>query len=444
MAKRRRRRLVGTCMATVTAGVLATGAALASPPESQSEKDSGTGVAMGAYLHYGSPGVQRMKELSRWLGGSELRVAHTYLPGDAWSNIEGAPDFLRSWARWRRAESDRLFVLNVPMQERNEAGVPDDEVAELIRLGAQGEFDHHFRRLAERLVELGVPDTMIVLGWEMNGTTYTHRCGPDPQNWKVYWRRIVTSMRSVDGQRFRFDFAPNRGADAIGWTRCYPGDDVVDIIGMDSYDQAPGRAFDDQVSQPYGLQAHVDFAKAHGKRISYPEWGLFRHGDNPEYMRRMLLWIDEHKPLYHTITDYCPHGVWQCRQNPRSAQVFRQMLSRRPEPIPQPSVPTPPVVIPPVVTPPVVIPPVGPLPSPDITMPPRPEPTLKPTPKPDVPTPTPQAPPANDPQWCLPRDLGNWLNNLLGNQNVCGNWDHSDGREKGDDWDKDDNTWWPF
>nr|WP_107358016.1 glycosyl hydrolase [Streptomyces agglomeratus] len=327
MANLRRRRLAGTCIAMVTAGLLATWAALAWLPENESERGSGTGVAMGAYLHYGPPGVERMEELSRWLGGTELRVGHTYLPGDAWSNIEGAPDFLRSWARWRRAEPDRLFVLNVPMQERNEAGVPDDEVAELIGSGAQGKFDHHFRRLAERLVEVGVPDTVIVLGWEMNGTTYTHRCGPDPENWKVYWRRIVTTMRSVDGQRFDFDFAPNRGVDAVGWTECYPGDDVVDIIGMDSYDQAPGRTFDDQVSQPYGLQAHIDFAKAHGKRISYPEWGLFRHGDNPEYMRRMLEWIDEHKPLYHTITDYCPHGVWQCGQNPRSAQVFRQALS---------------------------------------------------------------------------------------------------------------------
>ncbi|MFE1715127.1 glycoside hydrolase family 26 protein, partial [Streptomyces sp. NPDC058728] len=240
------------------------------------------------------------------------------------------PDSLRSWARWRNARADRLFVLNVPMLEGNEAGVPDARVAELIHTGAKGGYDHHFRRLATRLVGLGVPDTVIVLGWEMNGFDYTHRCRPDPANWKAYWRRIVTAMRAVKGQRFRFDFAPNRGGDAIAWTRCYPGDDVVDVIGMDTYDQAPGRTFDEQVTQPYGLQQQVDFAKAHGKRISYPEWGLFRNGDNPEYVRRMLAWIAEHKPLYHSITDYCPHGVWQCGQNPRSSGVFRELLSTVP------------------------------------------------------------------------------------------------------------------
>ncbi|MEV7526362.1 glycosyl hydrolase [Streptomyces sp. NPDC091371] len=353
---RRGRWLAGACTSTVAAGLLFIGGAPAPPVykgSAGSGGNTGSDVAVGAYLHYGSPGVERMREFSRWLGRTELRAGHTYLPGDTWSNIEGAPDSLRSWAQWRRAKADRLFVLNVPMLERNEANVPDGEAAELLRAGARGAYDHHFRRLAERLVALGVPDTVVVLGWEMNGFNYTHRCRPDPESWKKYWRRIVAAMRSVERQRFRFDFAPNRGGDAIAWTRCYPGDDVVDIIGMDTYDQPPGDTFDEQITQPYGLQQQADFAKAHGKRISYPEWGLFRNGDNPEYMRRMLQWISDHKPLYHSITDYCPHGVWQCDQNPRSAQVFREFPStnhgsgRRPRLADQPVAPAPAAIRPP-------------------------------------------------------------------------------------------------
>ncbi|MFJ4776667.1 glycoside hydrolase family 26 protein [Streptomyces sp. NPDC088762] len=323
---RRGRWIAGACATTVAVGLLLTGGALATPPHDDSGSDAGSDVAVGAYLHYDSVGVERMQELSRWLGGTELRAGHTYLPGDTWANIEG-PETLRSWAQWRNEKADRLFVLNVPMLAGNESGAPDAKVAELLRSGAQGAFDQHFRRLAERLVALDVPDTVIVLGWEMNGFNYTHRCRPDPENWKKYWRRIVAAMRSVEGQQFGFDFAPNRGIDAIAWTQCYPGDDVVDIIGMDSYDQPPGTTFEEQVTQPYGLQQQVDFARAHGKRISYPEWGLFRNGDNPDYMRQMLAWIAEQQPLYHSITDYCPHGVWQCGQNPRSAEVFREFLS---------------------------------------------------------------------------------------------------------------------
>lgn len=298
--------------------------------------------AFGAYLDYGARGVARIAELSEWLGGSKLRVGHTYLPGDSWHNIEGPPGFLDVWADWRLEEDDRMLVLNVPMMERNEEGVSDAEVRGLLRQGAAGEFDHHFRALAQRLVALKVPDTVIVLGWEMNGITYTHRCGPDPEAWKKYWNRIVSTMRSVPGQKFRFDFTPSRGKDAVPWTECYPGDDTVDILGMDSYDQPTGLSFDEQVKEPYGLQAHVDFAKAHGKPISYPEWGLFRNGDNAEYMRRMIAWMDEHRPLYNTLTDYCPHGVWQCGQNPRSSEVYRSLLSGRvDEPGTPPTTPAP-------------------------------------------------------------------------------------------------------
>ncbi|MET7843409.1 glycosyl hydrolase [Streptomyces sp. NPDC005356] len=335
--------------------------------------------AFGAYLDYGPSGVQRMGRLSKWLGGSELRVGHTYLPGDRWSNIEGAPGFLEDWARWRRERDDRLFVLNVPMLERNEEHVGDAEVRSLLRQGAAGGFDEHFRRLAQRLVDLKVPGTVLVPGWEMNGTTYTHRCGPDPEAWKTYWKRIVTTMRSVPGQKFRFDFTPSRGLDAVPWTKCYPGDDVVDVIGMDAYDQPEGKSFSEQVSEPYGLQEHVDFAKAHNKFISYPEWGLFRNGDNPDYVRRMIGWIDRHKPLYNTITDYCPHGVWQCDENPQASQVYRSMLSGRLEPsLPKPTQPT--------------------------------EPTQPTTPE------TPPVTPPVTPPSCAPLDLGDWVEYWLGGE----------------------------
>ncbi|MFJ6743730.1 glycoside hydrolase family 26 protein [Streptomyces sp. NPDC091279] len=309
-------------------------------PGAQGQKPVTSLPAFGAYLDYGARGVARIAELSQWLGGADLRVGHTYLPGDRWSNIEGAHGFLDVWADWRAERADRMLVLNVPMQERNEGGVSDTQVRALLAQGVAGRFDHHFKALAQRLVEAKAPDTVIVLGWEMNGITYTSRCGPDPEAWKKYWNRIVTTMRSVPGQKFRFDFAPTRGRDAVPWTQCYPGDSTVDIIGMDSYDQPSGLTFDQQVKEPYGLQEHVDFAKTHGKPISYPEWGLFRNGDNAEYMRRMLAWMDEHKPLYNTLTDYCPHGVWQCGQNPKASEVYRSVLSGRTE-APVPATPEP-------------------------------------------------------------------------------------------------------
>jgi hypothetical protein len=282
-------------------------------------------AALGMFFASDERGTARTVAAESWLGVA-LTVGRTYLPGESWNALQGPDHILKPWTRWRAAKPGRMLALNVPMITPNEGGLSDVEVRVLLNAGADGAFDLFFERLAQRLVTAGAADTILVLGWEMNGTTYSSRCKPHPGAWKAYWRRIVETMRAVRGQHFRFDFAPNRGKDAIAWTKCYPGDDVVDIIGMDSYDQAPGMTFDDYVRQPYGLQDQADWAAKHGKPMSYPEWGLFRHGDRPQFVAAMLRWIATHDVAYHSIADYCPHGVWQCRSNARSSAVFRKWL----------------------------------------------------------------------------------------------------------------------
>jgi len=282
-------------------------------------------VPFGAFTGSDGDGVDALARFSTWLG-TTATVGHAYLPGTGWADLEGPDYVLDPWSAWRTARPDRTLVLNVPMVAPNEPALAEQDTARELRRGAAGEYDHHFRRLAQRLVERGASDTIVVPGWEMNGTTYSSRCAPDPSAWRQYWRRIVTAMRDVPGQRFRFDFAPVRGVHAVGWSTCYPGDDVVDIIGMDSYDQAPGRGFAEYVAQPDGLRAHAEFARARGKPMSFPEWGLYDYGDDPAYVHAMHAWITSHEVAYHTITDYCPHGVHACRDNPRSSQAYRELF----------------------------------------------------------------------------------------------------------------------
>ena len=285
-------------------------------------------TASGAFLGSDARGVQQIPEFDQWRGGRTSMVGHTYLPGGSWSDIEGPDYILLPWTAWRSADPQRLLVLNVPMSDRNEDGLSNEEVASGLKAGAGGANDGHYATLARRLVADGAGDTIIVLGWEMNGDTYSGRCGPDPAAWKAYWQRIVSAMRSVPGASFRFDFTPSRGEDDVPWPECYPGDDVVDIIGMDTYDQEPGDTFQEFINQPYGLKFHVEFAAAHGKPLSYPEWGLFRQGDDPAYVEGMHDWIAQHDVVYETISDYCPHGVWQCSQNPQSSAKYQELFGR--------------------------------------------------------------------------------------------------------------------
>ncbi|MGW2818391.1 glycoside hydrolase family 26 protein [Streptomyces sp. NPDC001415] len=296
---------------------------LASESLRQGPKPPASSTAAGVFTGSDVIGIGRLAAVERWRGRGPLLAGHTYLPGRTWHDVEGPPGLLAPWADWRHQRTDRILVLNVPMLDHSEDALPDGQVAGLLGQGARGAFDDHFKHLAERLVSLQLPDTVVVLGWEMNGTTYTHRCGPDPAAWQTYWRRIVTAMRTVPGGRFRFDFAPSRGRDAVPWTDCYPGDAYVDIIGMDSYDQPEGMSFRAQVEEPYGLRAQVEFAARHRKPVSYPEWGLFRNGDNADYIHGMAAWFRTYRPVYQTLTDYCPHGVWECGGNPEAARAYR-------------------------------------------------------------------------------------------------------------------------
>lgn len=283
-------------------------------------------VPLGAFLGSDATGVARIGGFQGWLHRIEVTVGRSYLPGATWADLEGPDWVLDPWTAWRAQRPERMLALNVPMVAGNESGRSDPDVAARLREGAAGRYDQHFAVLADRLVARHAADTVIVLGWEMNGTTYAGRCGPDPQAWREYWRRIVTAMRAVPGAQFRFDFAPARGAQGVPWPWCYPGDDVVDIIGMDSYDQEPGSSFSDFVQQPYGLQAQVDFAAGHGKPVSYPEWGLYDYGDNAAYVREMYRWINTHNVAYQSITDYCPHGVWRDSCNVVSGQEYRRLF----------------------------------------------------------------------------------------------------------------------
>jgi hypothetical protein len=210
-------------------------------------------------------------------------------------------------------------------------------VAALLAAGAEGRFDHHFRTLARRLVRLGLRDTVIVLGWEMNGTTYTHRCAPDPAAWKAYWRRIVTTMRSVPGaQRLRFDWNPGHGPRFVP-VAAYPGDAYVDIIGMDIYDRTwgprfrdPAARWNDYLRRPYGLEWLRNFANAHGKPISFPEWGVTHNHvrgvahDNPTFIRGMAHFIRTHNVDYHLYFNVNAHdGDFRLVTFPQSAAAYR-------------------------------------------------------------------------------------------------------------------------
>lgn len=72
---------------------------------------------------------------------------------------------------------------------------------------------------------------------------------------------------------------------------------MVDVVGVDAYDWDPpvtdDASWQKRLTEDGGLQGWADFARAHGKKLSFPEWGVVTKdgknagGDNPEYITRM-------------------------------------------------------------------------------------------------------------------------------------------------------------
>src|SRR6266581_129320 len=185
---------------------------------------------------------------------------------------------------------------------------------------AAGDYNSNFRNLGELLVKDGLGSTIIDLGREMNGTWYEwseHRAPPSkPDAYILAWRQIVTTMRSVPGQHFKFLWTvyPTGTSVADAW----PGNAYVDYIGTDIFDWYGGRkgtylhtasgALDHEgkwqqilTTEPGGLNWMAAFSRATGKPIIIPEWGLDFHTfggqDDPLFITNMMAWMKAHDAI---------------------------------------------------------------------------------------------------------------------------------------------------
>lgn len=158
---------------------------------------------------------------------------------------------------------------------------------------ANGDFNSYATQLGSSLVAAGLQNSVIRLGAEMNGNWETDYIGTTTQEqnlWASCFANEVTGMRQASGENFLIDWNPNACNSNVPFANFYPGNAYVDIVGLDQYDascQSSGAVtFSQLASEPDGLDAFESFAAAHGKPMSFPEWGLYSSpaGDDPGYV----------------------------------------------------------------------------------------------------------------------------------------------------------------
>jgi hypothetical protein len=281
-------------------------------PRTAGQGERGVGVFLGG---------TSLSAHEAWLGHPVTHVG-AYAAKTTWDNFDRS-----SWGHY--AGSGKQLVIGIPMLMLNQPGS--------LAQGAAGAYDTHFRLLAGRLVANGQPNAILRLGWEFNGDWYPWRADRDPKAFASYWRRIVNVMRAVPGARgLRFDWNPGHGPRYVP-VEAYPSDAYVDFIGFDVYDRTystryadPVARWNDYLTRPYGLNWLADFARAHGKPMSFPEWAVtHKHvsgvtHDNPVFIRGMAEFIRTHNVGYQVYFNVLAHdGDFRLTSFPRSATAYR-------------------------------------------------------------------------------------------------------------------------
>ena len=279
-----------------------------------------------------------------------LGFAHDFLERTTWAAMNDTAWLARSWAQ--AGYTDGL-VLTVPM-------IPD--TGGTLAAGAAGQYNEHFRTLAETLVASGQGSVVLRLGPEFNGNWYAWTIDvPDGGAlYAAYWRQIVDTMLAVPGANFRFDWCANNGS---SWTpngqleseSAWPGDAYVDYVGLDVYDQSwapwkgdPAARWNEFLDARNGMRWHAAFAAAHGKPMTFPEWGLAHRsdgnggGDAPYFVEQMYWWIRSHPVAYHLYFESAdPNGEYAVFSGwfPTAAERFVTMFGpngpTEPPPSPQ-------------------------------------------------------------------------------------------------------------
>jgi hypothetical protein len=302
---------------------------------------SSSAFASGVYAGPASKGVDGARSFDQSMSTASSEVLE-FPPMNDWSQIEGQAWLLRDHA----AQSARLEY-SLPI-------VPSLPGASLSQC-ASGAYNQHWQNLARNLVSFKLSGSIIRPGWEMNGNWYPWSAAKSPADYVACFQHVVRTMRQVPGQQFLFDWNPSNGRLSLAAELAYPGDQYVDIIGDDVYDQswtwysathAPSaedqrKAVAYELTGDHALGFWAGFARSHGKALALTEWGLSHlsdgHGgeDNPQFIQAMYQFMANplNHVLYHHYFNVGGHVITGATLFPRAAATFRTLFGRSATPL---------------------------------------------------------------------------------------------------------------
>lgn len=268
------------------------------------------GSDLGFYPGYAN--LSRLKTLESWVGRDASFVVQfadqdaSKFDDSVWGQVAKAGAVQTLAGRVTLVESIPL-AFGPNLDATTAAGRA--QAATNLQATAAGTYDAQYRRAATYLQRGGFPDAIVRLGWEFDGTWFPWSAHGNEARFVSAYRHVVDVFRSVS-PTFRFDWNGDAGL-LQHETDAYPGDDYVDIVGLDVYDKGlpvswnpdtkfwtdPAAALEWDVRN---LRFQRDFAASHHKQVSYPEWALTGvsatatrkvGGDDPTFVKGMSDWM---------------------------------------------------------------------------------------------------------------------------------------------------------
>ena len=220
----RRRRWLANRLAVVMAALALAGTLSAyGKTDAASHVPSNSSKFAGAFVNWGPNGREHTLQIwEEWLNLAPSSVVGVdFYAESTWE------DFSRlSWVPgiWKKLNPARNVVWSVPLTVKGTA------------LGdvADGMHDAEFEAAAKAISE-AQPNAIIRLGWEMNLASMPWSAKGQEADYIKAFRRVVQIFRR-HSNGFKYDWCPGWGSQDSPADLAYPGDDVVDYIGLDVYD----------------------------------------------------------------------------------------------------------------------------------------------------------------------------------------------------------------
>lgn len=213
---------------------------------------------------------------------------------------------------------------------------------------ANGAYNQYAAQLSKNLVSYGAGNIVIRLGVEANGNweaDYVGTTSTEMTDWAKCYANEVNAMRSGANSHFLFVWNPNICTASIPLGDWYPGDHYVSIIGADAYDVDCGTQktvaqegwsayYTDSSNGNSGTAwfpslANIEkFAVAHGKPMSFPEWGIASGSDDSAFIASMANMFHRNPFSYQSYFDDGDGGTVPLgSKTPLSTAAYRTAFS---------------------------------------------------------------------------------------------------------------------